>query len=595
MEELNLKEESSKDDLIGYSNWELIKDIAFFIKPYKWRFIFASFARFVSDMAGLFPVYALALTVTFFSKYVPGESLKYFWIILSLWIAASFVKYIGRFLSKLYGYRISERVSLDAQIKMISHFFALDIGWHEKENAGNKLKRIQKGGEGLERILRMWLQNFIEIGINLVGIIFILSRFDRIVGLITLVFLATYFFISFSLLKRAVAISQQVDIMEEGVAGLMFQAINNIRSVKVLGMAEKILKKIESKTGETFTKIILRVSRFQNRAFILNVWAIMFRLGIIVLIAYGIANRLYDVGFLVLFNGYFNNIVDSVEELSETTQDFIICKYGIARMQRTLEEPVRIDDEGGKIAFPKNWEKIKVKNLSFAYGKHQVLNNISFEIKRGERIGIIGLSGAGKSTLLKLLLKESENYCGDILFDDLSIRKIKKKSYLQNAGVVLQDTEVFNFTLRDNITIASPKKASETELQRSLDVAHVSDFMHKLPFGLDTYIGEKGVKLSGGEKQRLGIARAVYKKPEILFLDEATSHLDLESEEKIKDSLHTFFQKVTAIVIAHRLTTIREMDKILVIEKGKAIEFGTFDELYVAKGRLFELWEKQKF
>jgi ATP-binding cassette subfamily B protein len=112
---------------------------------------------------------------------------------------------------------------------------------------------------------------------------------------------------------------------------------------------------------------------------------------------------------------------------------------------------------------------------------------------------------------------------------------------------------------------------------------------------LDTFIGEKGVKLSGGERQRLGIARAVYKQPEILFLDEATSHLDLESEEKIKDSLHKFFQKVTAVVIAHRLTTIREMDKILVIEKGKVVESGSFEELYNSKGRLFELWEKQKF
>jgi subfamily B ATP-binding cassette protein MsbA len=197
--------------------------------------------------------------------------------------------------------------------------------------------------------------------------------------------------------------------------------------------------------------------------------------------------------------------------------------------------------------------------------------------------------------LLKLLLKENENYEGEILFDNLSLKKIKKKSYLRHAGVVLQDTEVFNFTLRDNITIASPKNRKKEDLVNALEIAHVDDFAHKLPRGLDTFIGEKGIKLSGGERQRLGIARAVYKQPELLFLDEATSHLDLESEEKIKDSLHRVFQKVTAVVIAHRLTTIREMDKILVIEKGKIIESGSFDELYTSKGRLYELWEKQKF
>ncbi len=264
-------------------------------------------------------------------------------------------------------------------------------------------------------------------------------------------------------------------------------------------------------------------------------------------------------------------------------------------MQRTLNEPILIEDDKGKIDLPKDWKKITIDNLSFAYGEKQILNNVSFEIKRGERVGVVGLSGAGKSTLMKLLLKENESYEGEILFDDIPLRKIKKRSYFKQVGVVLQDTEVFNFTLRENITIANWRKHDEKELEKALNIAHVTDFVSKLPLGLETFIGEKGIKLSGGERQRLGIARAVFKQPEILFLDEATSHLDLESEEKIKDSLHKFLKKVTAVVIAHRLTTIREMDKILVIEKGRIIESGSFNELYASKGRLYELWEMQKF
>ena len=160
--------------------------------------------------------------------------------------------------------------------------------------------------------------------------------------------------------------------------------------------------------------------------------------------------------------------------------------------------------------------------------------------------------------------------------------------------MVLQDTEVFNFSLKNNITIVGTGNDTDQQVKTATDIANVKDFIDKLPQGMDTIIGEKGVKLSGGEKQRLGIARAVYKKPQILFLDEATSHLDLESEQKIRDSLHKFFQKVTAIVIAHRLTTIKEMDRIIVIEKGRIIEIGSFDELYKKRGRFFELWEKQK-
>ncbi|MFA5871307.1 MAG: ABC transporter ATP-binding protein [Parcubacteria group bacterium] len=591
---LNVREENYEADLIKYSNWMLIKDIGKFLRPYRGRFMVASLSRFTSDISGLYPSYGFALIVTFFSKYNPGESLKYFWIITAILAAAYAIKHLFRYLAKYLGYQVAERVALDSQVEMIRHLALLDIAWHEKENAGNKLKRIQKGSDGLNRILRMWINNFIEIGINFVGMIFILSRFDKLVSLVMLIFLISYFTISFFLLKKASAVSQEVDIMEEGVSGLMFQTANNIRSVKVLAMADKILKMVESKISELFGKIRRRISRFQTRGVTLNFLSSIFRIGTMILIAYGIMHGNYAVGILVLFGGYFNSLVESVDELSEATQDLIVCKYGIARMKRTLNEPVRIDNGKNKVDLPKNWKKIRVVGLSFAYGKNKVLKDISFEINRGERIGIVGLSGAGKSTLLKLLLKENEDYEGEIFFDDLSIKKIKKKSYFDQIGVVLQDTEVFNFSLRENITIASSKDRSEKDLAQALDIANVADFAHKLPLGLDTFIGEKGVKLSGGERQRLGIARAVYKQPEILFLDEATSHLDLESEEKIKDSLHKFFQKVTAVVIAHRLTTIREMDKILVIEQGRVIEAGSFGELCKSRGRLFDLWEKQK-
>lgn len=590
-----MNKEITEIDLITYSNWTLIKDVGKFIKPYKWRFFVASFFRFSGDIANLYPAYGFALIITFFSKYIPGESLRYFWMIVFFLIITYSLKYIFRYLAKYFGFQVAERVALDSQIEMIKHLTLLDIAWHEKENAGNKLKRIQKGADGLDRIVRMWINNFIEIGINFIGMIFILSRIDKFVGIAMLIFLISYFVISYFLLKKASSVSQEVDIREEEISGLMFQAINNIRSVKVLAMAEKILKMIKVQTTELFGKIKKRIFHFQIRVTILNFWSMLFKLGTMILIVYGISQGNFEVGLLVLFNGYFDSLVASVDELSETIQDLVVFKYGIARMKRTLNESVLIDDVKDKVNLPNAWKKIIIQNLSFAYGKNQVLKNVSFEIKRGERIGIVGLSGAGKSTLMKLLLKENEDYDGEILFDELPLRQIEKKSYFDQVGVVLQDTEVFNFTLRDNITIASSKDRSEEDLEKSLDIAHVADFIHKLPLGLDTFIGEKGVKLSGGERQRLGIARAVYKQPQILFLDEATSHLDLESEEKIKDSLHRFFQEVTAVVIAHRLTTIREMDRILVIEKGKVIESGSFEELYDTKGRLFELWEKQKF
>ncbi len=216
-------------------------------------------------------------------------------------------------------------------------------------------------------------------------------------------------------------------------------------------------------------------------------------------------------------------------------------------------------------------------------------------MNRGEKIGLVGLSGAGKSTIFKLLLKERENYEGEIYVDDVPLRTISKQDYFTRTAIVLQDTEVFNFSLRDNVTISNFDHAANAGLlDKALTVAHVNEFARALPQGIDTKIGEKGVKLSGGEKQRVGLARAVFKDPQLLLLDEATSHLDVESEEKIQDSLHQFFQSVTAIVIAHRLSTIKEMDKIVVLEGGKIIEQGSFAALQKQKGRFSELWAKLK-
>ncbi|MFA6106328.1 MAG: ABC transporter ATP-binding protein [Patescibacteria group bacterium] len=588
--------------IIKYSTWQLLKDIGGYLKPYRWKFTAASFLRLISDLAGLYPAYALAAIVTFLSGYSRGGSLSYFWRIIIIWTLAVVIRSLSRQTAKYIGYQVSERVALDAQLKTIKQLFLIDIAWHDKENSGNKLKRIQKGSYGLDRILRMWINNFIEIGVNFIGMVFILGKVDQTVGILTGAFLAVYFGVSFSMLRKASKASQLVDIKEEEIMGVIFQAMNNIRSVKVLALAGKIGAIIIKEAGELFKKIKYRIFCFQTRTVVLDSVITVFRVGIIVTIVLGIVNGRYELGFLILFNGYFNSIIQSVSELADTTQELIVYKYGIARMQATLAVPVVIEDEAGKKDFPVKWKKISVKNLTFSYGKQEVISGMSFEIKRGERIGIVGLSGAGKSTLMKLLLKENENYQGEILIDSLPLREIKKKSYLDRVGVVLQDTEVFNFTLRENITITGLEEtedmgggnAESEKLNDAIKIANVDDYLPRLPKGLDTFIGEKGVRLSGGERQRLGIARAVYKKPELLFLDEATSHLDLESEGKIRESLHRFFKKVTALVIAHRLTTIREMDKILVIEGGRVVEMGSYAELYGKKGRFYELWNKQK-
>ncbi len=586
---------NTKQPSVKYSSWQLIKDVARFLKPYKWRFIVASIIRLAGDLAWLYPAFAFASIINFFTHYKPGQSLRSVWIALGLWFLAALIRQFSNFFAKYFGYRIAEKVGIDSELTTIRHMFSLDMAWHERENSGNKIKRIQNACNAFDKILRIWFNSIIEIGINLIAINIIIAQFDTLVLFVLIIFLVTYFLISNIMIRKAGAASYIVNTQEENVSGLFFESINNIRTVKVMSMAKTFYNILIRAADDLYEKIKVRIFWYQTRNILVSSWAIIFRTAIMAIIIVGIIRGHYEVGFLILFHSYFGGLYESIDELSTSIQDFVTAKFSIARMKDILNEPIIIDDERGKVALPPDWQTIAIKNLYFSYGENKVLNDISFEVRRGEKVGIVGLSGAGKSTLFKLLLKEREKFDGDILFDGVSIKKIRKTDYFKYVSVVLQDTEVFNFSLRENITITNDRqKNNEKLLKRSINIARVSDFIGKLPQGMETVIGEKGVRLSGGEKQRLGIARAVFKEPEILLLDEATSHLDLESEEKIRDSLHKFFENVTAVVIAHRLTTIKEMDKILVIEDGKLIESGNFETLYSRKGRFYELWEKQR-
>lgn len=545
----------------------------------------------------LYPAYALAQIITFLSHYSVGQPLDTLWWHIGTAGLAYTGNIICRQVAKYIGYQIAEQSALDAQLQTLKHLFHLDLAWHEKENSGNKLKRMQKGSEGIDQILRMWVTNFIEIGVNFVGITLILAQFDRLIALAFICYILLYYVISLLFTKRASLMAHRVNVGHEDLHGLTFEAVNNIRSVKVLGMGSSLVQRVNEQIIAISKNVRKRIFWFQGRYLVLDIYRVLFFIGMVSFIAWSIVNGHHEVGFLFLFIDYFDKIAENIDELAMGTLDFIVAKFGVSRMRDILEEPVRIDTEKGKQDFPKQWNAITVENLSFSYDKGKpVLQDISFTIKKGEKIGIVGISGAGKSTLFKLLLKEHEHYDGMVKIGSVPLKDIRRSDFFGHAAVVLQDTEVFSFSLRDNITLGNPSEADENSLlEETIKTAHVHDFLQKLPEGMNTLIGEKGIKLSGGEKQRVGIARAIFKQPDILFLDEATSHLDMESEEKIQDSLHQFFQEVTAIVIAHRLSTIKEMDRIIVFEDGRIIEQGSFEELHEQHGRFRELWEKQKF
>ncbi len=581
--------------IADYTSFRLIKDILKLIKPYRAVFLCSSFVRCIGDLINLYPPFATASIVSFLTHYQHGSSLRPVYIMLGLLATSSIIRRVSIFFAKYYGYQVAEKIGIDASLKTTEHLFRLNMRWHEKENSGNKIKRIQNGGNGYNEIVRIWFDNIIEIVVNLVAINIVIAQFDHTILFVLFIFLITYFCLAIVMTNKAGEASYRVNEHEEQLNGALFEAINNIRTVKVMAMATSLYLKLKKSTVTLLQKLTHRIFWYQSRNQLLALWSDAFKLGIFALIILGIVNGKYDIAFFILFMFYFGDLRTSIDELADLTVHFVTSKLRIARMNAILNEPILNDDDTDKIHFSPDWKKISVRNVSFSYGGKNILNHISFDVHRGEKIGIVGLSGAGKSTLFKLLCKEREEFTGEILFDNIPLPKIHTNDYFKYVSVVLQDTEVFNFSLKDNIIITnSAQKTNKQLLQQALKTSYIDDFVHKLPKGLNTLIGEKGVKLSGGERQRLGIARAIFKQPQLLLLDEATSHLDLESEEKIRDSLYKFFENVTAIVIAHRLTTIKAMDKILVIEKGNIIESGNFETLYAKHGRFYELWEKQK-
>jgi ABC-type multidrug transport system fused ATPase/permease subunit len=233
------------------------------------------------------------------------------------------------------------------------------------------------------------------------------------------------------------------------------------------------------------------------------------------------------------------------------------------------------------------------KDVSFQYEKgKEVLNHISFEAKPGSVTALVGSSGSGKTTIAGLVASFLKPVSGSISIDGIEVEEIKLDAYRSHLGVVLQDDFLFEGSIRENILFPRPD-ASEQDLQNAVNSAHVQEFTDRFEDGLDTLIGERGIKLSGGQRQRIAIARAILADPGLLILDEATSNLDTESEALIQESLKDLMQGRTTFVIAHRLSTIRQADQILVVEKGEIVERGKHEELIEKKGRYFELYTYQ--
>jgi subfamily B ATP-binding cassette protein MsbA len=306
-----------------------------------------------------------------------------------------------------------------------------------------------------------------------------------------------------------------------------------------------------------------------------------------------IVNGKMTVGEFFAFTLYLGYLITPISQMSNIGSQLTDAFAGLDRTEELINKTREGEEKNRDTVINELHGDIEFKNVSFAYEKGKtVVKNISFSASAGSVTALVGTSGSGKTTIAGLAGSFLIPDHGQILVDGIDLRTIKLESYRSRLGVVLQDDFLFEGTIRENILYSKPE-ATQEELMHSVSSAHVNEFTDRFEDGLETIIGERGVKLSGGQKQRVTIARAILANPKILILDEATSNLDTESELYIQESLSNLMEGKTTFIIAHRLSTIRRADQILVIEDGEIVEQGKHDQLIENQGRYFQLYTYQ--
>ena len=595
-EKQNLKD--LETDNFGY--WDLTKTVWGFLENQKWSFLILLIIYGLTQAAFFGTNYLLGLFASFFVKYKAGDSLdKVYWLIASY--AAIFA--LTNF-SRLRVQDAMAKICVETVSKVkkvgIQKLIEFPLDWHQKENSGNKIQKIQKGTTSLQQLLNLLRRFGVFALVNILTPIIIFIFVDTKLLLVLSVSTIFYYFVNNYFDKKIDEIDKKINKLEENQGGTLFETSSNILTTKAMSADTNITKS----TFKIEDEVVL--FRHQRRRLLNNKWVIFqlfYAMSLVIFLFIMLDRMLMDpsnAAFILVYANYFNRYDDSVKQLLDTLTDFQETKAGIARMMPIFNETP--DIYFGKDNFPSDWGQIKLVDANFIYSQQAInektgiansaLENLNLTIKKGERIGIVGRSGSGKSTLAKLLIGLYKLENGDFKIGDSNYYDISHSEITKHISIVLQETELFNMSFLENLTLL--KDIQIETVQRALEIAQLGSVIAKLPKGLDTKLGEKGYKLSGGEKQRVGIARAICSGAEVLILDEATSALDSQTEQLIQESLEQNLQDKTLIIIAHRLSTLKDVDRIIVFENGKILEEGKFEELLLNNESKFsELWKFQ--
>jgi ATP-binding cassette subfamily B protein/subfamily B ATP-binding cassette protein MsbA len=472
---------------------------------------------------------------------------------------------------------------IKAQDKLLS----LNLGYHEKENTGNKIIKIERGLNKIVDLLGNLSWEVVPTLIQLMVTLVVLFVIDWRLGLSLLIYAPVFIFLTYNINRSLYPLRRQRHRDYEKASGILGQAIMNINAVQSF-VQEKTEGQKLHKVKEVIKKNELS-EWYQLLHFILrrNLIIDLGRLTIILLGIYLVAHSILTIGAFVFVFTLTEKAYFSLFRLSRFYDRLEEGKEGVNRFLNLFKARSEVANDGKLI--PRNVVgEIRFKNISFTYQDSPVkaLNKVDFKVNAGCFTAIVGPSGGGKTTIARLIYRHYDPQAGEILLDDKNIKEYDLYAWRKILAIVPQEVEIFDVSVRDNIAYANPK-ASLAEIQAAARIANAEEFILKLKDGYGTLVGERGIKLSGGQRQRIGIARAVLANPRILVFDEATSNLDSYSEKLIQAAMDKISKNRTMIVIAHRFSTIKRADKIIVLKNGRVVEEGSHFELADLEGGLY--------
>jgi len=490
---------------------------------------------------------------------------------------------------------VAQRALRRLALETFRHIHQLSMRYHITRKTGGLSRIIERGVKGVEFLLRFMLFSVGPLILELALVAIILTvLFDAWYLAIVTVTIGLYVWFTFKVTEWRVKLRRQMNDSDTEANQKAIDSLLNYETVKYFSAETREAARYDV-SMRAYAEAALKTS--YSLAFLNFGQSVLITaglIGVMVLAAIGVQDGTLTVGDFVMVNAYMVQITVPLNFLGTVYREIRQSLVDMGEMFDLLEQPAEVSDKPDAPGLKVNGGRIELESLHFGYDpEREILKGISLDVPAGQTVAIVGATGSGKSTIGRLLFRFYDVTGGALKIDGQDIRDVTQSSLHEAIGVVPQDTVLFNDTIRYNIAYGRDG-ATQDQIEQAARDAQIHDFITGLPDGYDTPVGERGLKLSGGEKQRVGIARTLLKDPPILLLDEATSALDSDTEQEIKGALTRAGEGRTVITIAHRLSTIAEADKIVVLEAGEIVEQGTHDALLAAQGRYAHLWNRQQ-